>query len=113
MPNKRSLESKFVAILEANHLERTSKIFNLGDRLYLPDFVFNDLIVEVSEEVTARKIDTIKEFKHSSPSYRIVLLTDGDDKVIDGATHFDESFDLGSIKVLLSEIKKSLRGKSK
>jgi hypothetical protein len=109
MRSKKSLGDRFVTILEANGITHSSKIFNLGGKLYLPDFVFNYFIVEVLEEVTKRKLASISEFKRSCGGYKIVLLTNDKKHMVEGADHFDEVFDFDSIKVLIAEIKKNIQ----
>ena len=107
--NKLSLEDKFIEVLEINHIEFQNKLFNLGDKLYLPDFVFGNFIVEVEDCVSENRMKVIVEFKKCFPSYKLVLLTCDHAHSVQAAKEFHEVFDFDSVSILLSEIKKHLR----
>jgi hypothetical protein len=109
MPKRISLEDKFIKVLEKRGISYHGSIFNLGSILYLPDFVFNDLIVEVDGQINDKRLKTIKEFKKHSPGYKIVLLVDDGERMLDLANIFDEILDFASIDVLISEIKRNLK----
>ncbi len=103
-----SLEDRFIETLERNKLRFVSKLFNIGDKLYLPDFVFGKLIVEVEDCVSGTRVKTINKFRQFHKDYRVVLLTDDGLHSVEVAREFDEVFDFNSVSLLLSEIKKAL-----
>ena len=103
-----SLEDRFIGALKKRSLKPSPKLFNLGNKLYLPDFVFNQLIVEVEDCIQSNRIGIIKEFKKCFPHYTLVLLTNGTKECLDVAKVFDSVVDFNSIDLLLSEICKHL-----
>ena len=108
-----SLEDKFVVACKKEDLEYGSKLYAVGDGLYLPDFVFKNMIVEVVESVSVKHMETIKKFKKLYPAFRLFLLTSDQNHCLEAAKEFDEVFDLASIGLLLKEIKKGLDAKPK
>jgi hypothetical protein len=106
---KASVEDKFISVLKKNRIKFQSKLFNLGDKLYLPNFVFGRLVVEVEEDVSANRLEVINKFKKSFAGYRVVLLAGDQAHYIAAAKEFDEVFNFDSVNLLLAEIKENLR----
>lgn len=103
-----SLEDKFIEVLNKNHISFGGKLFNMGNKLYLPDFVFDRFIVEVEDCVCNNRMETIREFKKNFGGYKIVLLTADESNILNAAKEFDEVFDFGSMELLLGEIRKNM-----
>ena len=106
MPRKARLEDRFVEALEKGGVSYDSKIFYVGNKLYLPDFVFGGLIVEISEELTPKRLELIKKFRKADDEHKIYLLTEDTKHAVEFAEFFDEVFDYASMNVLMSQIKK-------
>ena len=103
------LEESFVDILGEHKLRYQSRIFNLGDKLYLPDFVFDRLIVEIDQYVTDSKLSLIKEFRKLYLGHKIALLGSSNKRCLAIMQEFDEVYDVNNMDLLLFEIRKHLK----
>jgi hypothetical protein len=103
-----SLEDRFIEVLKSNKIAYHGKLFNIGDKLYLPDFVFNTLIVEVEDCISDNRTKVIRQFRKEHPNYTLILLTADHKRCVEAAKEFNEVFDIDSVSILLSEIKKHM-----
>ena len=110
---KNSLEDKFVVACKKANLEYISRLFAAGDGLFLPDFVFKNMIVDIEECISVKKLENIKRFRKHYPEFKLYLLTNDQSHCLEAAKEFDEVFDLTSIDLLLKEIRKGLDNKPK
>ena len=106
MPKKISLEDKFIKAVGAASLEFESKIISVHGKLYLPNFVFGNLIVEVEAALPPTQMDLVKQFVKAPGAYKVFLLTENTAHAVEVAEYFDEVFDYKSIHTLIAEIKK-------
>jgi hypothetical protein len=105
-----SLEDRFIEFLRANNMTWDNKLFGLGDKLYLPTFVFGKLIVEVEDFVSKHRMEKMRLFKSHNPEYTFYLLTKDEESCIDAAKDFHEVFTWDSVQKLLGQIRRHKKG---
>lgn len=70
-------EEEIARMLIDNEIEyEYEKRFNLGDRAYYPDFVFDEIVIEVKGYARPESISKAKLFMEQYPSYKYVVVGD-------------------------------------
>jgi hypothetical protein len=115
MPKKNvveALRNLFEKELKKAGIPIRGKVFTMGEKNYLGDYVLGDIVVDIVGSPSDRRLETIENFKRQyGHRYTVAILAPESMKGILGCSVADEVYTSGSIKLLVNKIKKHIESR--